>query len=137
MAILRIVGADLSDTIFDLMCAGWPEITWNITRIQRDADAGRFGPPIPILMSSLPEMNDGNRANIDWDRARAMIDTPAIEIPTLSVIMVRGGVSYRFPVDGNHRLAARMLMKLEDFKTFVVPADMERSYRVTMETIDG
>lgn len=155
MKTIRIAGARLTDTIFTLEAAGWPEITWNITQIQRDADLGVFGKhPTRIMMSSVPAMNDGNRANVDWQKVESMarqaplplqgqgtfvLDKSKVSVidkPGLSVIMIRDGVRHRFPVDGNHRLAARMMLGLEYFETFVVPPQLERCYRVIIEETD-
>lgn len=140
MKTIIIRGASLGDTAFTLQAAGWPEIDWNVTRIERDAWRGVFGLPQKIAMHTLPAMNDGNRANVDWDKVGQIIMGPdeVLDRPLLSVLLTRRGDphTYRFPVDGNHRLAARMATRLDHFHTFVVPPHLELHYRITMEEAD-
>lgn len=71
--ILRLVGASILDVAFALNTPGFPEIMWNITRIERDAFSGRFGPPRDAVFADLT-LTDVNGNVVDqWrhlDRAK-------------------------------------------------------------------
>jgi hypothetical protein len=128
-----MMGADMRDQTYQLD----PEqnnglaIIWNITRIKRDADRGRFGPAIRRPMSVIPPTTEAQRANIDWQRVRELAnDWSRLEEPLLQVeLPIPGGVM-RHIVDGNHRLCARQARALQDFMTYIVPPELEGGYRV-------
>jgi hypothetical protein len=130
-------GCSLSDVGFtlDARIAG-EEITWNVTKIQRDADAGLFGKPIGIAMASLPPMTDEDRANVDWlKEAHIMKDPAVLATPVLAIgSSKRAGDIFCF-VDGNHRICARMEAGLAGFESYVVPAELERCYRIITTVI--
>jgi hypothetical protein len=128
-----LVGADMADQTYQLdpQQNNGLAIIWNITRIQRDADRGRFGPAIRRPMSVIPPATDATRANIDWQRVRELAnDWYRIEQPLLQVeLPIPGGVM-RHIVDGNHRLFARQARALQHFTTYIVPPEMEGDYRI-------
>lgn len=136
--VLEVRGADLSDTSFTLGVPHFPAVTWNVTRIQRDADAGKFGKPVRILREEMPALGPNEQANIDWPKVSAIVnkwaanpEDPEIYKPVLSVLFVIGdGVVTRVPVDGNHRILARFLMGADSYESFVVPHQIEADYRI-------
>lgn len=145
MSIIRIHGAAMTDTMFttDVAIFG-AEISWNVTRIQRDADAGMFGEPTIIAMSQLPPMSSLADANVDWEKVSSMIRahdlnpaSSAVSKPALQVMVHARDTLYRIPVDGNHRICARRIIGYPTFSSYVVPEDIERDYRITQETTDG
>ena len=133
MPTLVITGIGVTDEIFqtDPHING-QTLTWNISRIRRDAEAGFFGPPIRKPMSELPIMSPEEAANIDWARVDALSHRPELlDRPALYVERVRDGRhGYRYCVDGNHTVCARRKLGLADFATYVVPSDREENYRV-------
>lgn len=138
---ILIRGANIEDTVFtsDAGILGF-EVTWNVTRIQRDADAGRFGMAQTIPMSVFPPMNDAMRSNIDWSKVkRIALDDEALAAPILMVCMLNpenDGAVIRVPVDGNHRLCARRLRGFDDFYAHIVTPRLEPGYRVTEEVVE-
>lgn len=129
----------VGDVVFDLDAAyvGFP-ITWNVTRIQRDALTRAFGELVSVPMANLPPLGPEERARIDWHKVEAMLgahlhkpDESPLEIPVLQVALRRpDGVTMRIPVDGNHRICARKIAGEADFKCYVVPPELEPLYRV-------
>lgn len=137
---IHIAGADTGDLIFSTSLPDVPEITWNITRMQRAALLGFFGPPKRVAMTELPPLTDQARANIKWKKVRKMVKgyrkgpgRVTLEMPALMVLFRSGGLLRRAPVDGNHRITARRELGLPDFICHEVPADMEGHFRVTMD----
>lgn len=137
---LRVIsGVSIGDQVFSTDPAIFGiDITWNVTRIQRDADAGRFGPPETAPMSVLPPMSSLANANVDWQKVASMIEkykaSPKDSVllkPSLQVMVFVGETLYRIPVDGNHRICARRVVGLPDFSFYTVPVAMESRYRVT------
>lgn len=134
-----ISGCSINDDVFSTDPAIFGvEITWNVTRIQRDADAGRFGKPETVPVSILPPMSTLANANIDWDKVASMVTayhvdparSPVVK-PSLQVGVLIGETLYRIPVDGNHRICARRLLGMPDFSFYMVPPTVEARYRVT------
>lgn len=137
---LVMSGASLTDTVFTTDPAIFgEEICWNVTRIERDAALGTFGPPERIAMSRLPPLPPSAYENLDWTKITSMVaalrggNTPALLAPILQVLVQIGQTLYRIPIDGNHRLTAQRLFGLEFFDCFVVPAEIEHRYRATVE----
>lgn len=132
MEIVRLSGASLADDCFSIDL-GSGEITWNVTRLQDACDRGLFGPPAVLPMSIVPPANWSkgylNRARID-----ALKTAPALHVPLIA-IMAREPDRIMCFCDGQHRLTARQELGLPDFRTYLVPAEDERRYRITMETI--
>ena len=139
MPVHVISGVSIGDTVFTTDPAIFGiDVTWNVTRIQRDADAGKFGKPETVPVSALPPMSSLANANIDWVKVHAMIQQyndgvpDAIVLkPSLQVMVPIGKLFYRIPVDGNHRICARRVLGMTDFAFYCVPASLERRYRVT------
>jgi hypothetical protein len=141
---IDIVGAEQGDVTFTLNMPPLPNITWNVTRIQRDADAGKFGKPIRIARSEMPPLGPRERENVDWDKVRGMVLATAdqyvngvpiertfLEKPVLHVLLRGfGHHTIRLPVDGNHRILARFIAGADDFYSYVVPAEQEADYRI-------
>lgn len=128
-------GCALTDTQFTLDRQIWgEEISWNVTRIQRDAAAGVFGPPEVVPMKAMPPMTAEHAENIDWEKVQDLLFAHApLDVPVLEVTFDHGCVLHRVPIDGNHRLVARQLLGMLDFRAFVVPVELERLYRITIE----
>lgn len=131
----HVFGAGIADVVFGLDgYSDLPSITWNVTKLLKAAATGLFGPPVEKLLSDLPPMTDENRANIDWVKVNSLIasgDESVLDLPIINVLFEHKGVLHSMIVDGNHRLAARILMGLETFTRYEVPPDLERNYRVT------
>lgn len=145
MTIIRMIGCSLGDDVYttDAAILG-EEITWNVTRIQRDADAGKFGQPTIVAMSALPPMTDSMRKNVDWQKVRGMLGAHQIDPktsplgkPALQVMVDVHGTIYRLPIDGNHRICARRMVGYGTFASFVVPIELEGRYRVMEEIVRG
>jgi hypothetical protein len=140
-------GCSLADEEFTLDPEIWgDEISWNITRIQRDAISGILGPPEMISISRLPPMGPQHEANIDRKKVSQMLAAHAscadgylspLNIPVLQIIFEHHGKLHRIPVDGNHRLYALMQLGLVTFDAYQVSAQTEHRYRITMEQIDA
>lgn len=135
MSMFRYHGASLTDTVFTL---DDPPITWNVTRLERAAEAGRFGPPITLLMGSYPgsDWESGNllRERVDFIKQRPdLLDRPVMLIENPP------GSEFRFLcfVDGQHRATARWELGLPTISTYVIPHDLEGEFRVILERIDG
>lgn len=139
MSVFVISGCNIGDDVFSTDPAIFGiEVTWNVTRIQRDADAGKFGKPESVPVSILPPMSSLAKANVDWVKVHAMVQQytdgvpdPVVLKPSLQVMVSIGDMLYRIPVDGNHRICARRLLGMPDFAFYAVPPAMERRYRVT------
>lgn len=138
MTDIRISGGEFTDTGFTLE-AVTPPITWNVTRLQRDADAGKFGPSrsIPMDRTRGPDWSRGNlsRATVDYIKAHPDI----LNKPGLVIASPPGSpYPYLCFCDGQHRGTARWELGLPDVSFFVVPAEVEKNYRVTVEQfVDG
>lgn len=138
MSVFVISGCSIGDYVFTTDPAIFgAEITWNVTRIQRDADAGKFGLAETQPMSVLPPMSALANANVDWDKVASMLQqyrtSPVGSVllkPSLQVMVTIGKTLYRIPVDGNHRICARRLAGLSDFAFYTVPPEAESRYRV-------
>jgi hypothetical protein len=152
--VINLLGCALTDTQFTLDPAIWgEEVSWNVTRIQRDACEGAFGPPEVVPMSLLPPMTREHSKNIEWERVHRLLlahasrtglsksgvvvgETP-LDIPVLQVLFVHRGDLHRLPIDGNHRITARQFLGMQDFRSFIVPEELEGRYRITMEEVDA
>lgn len=155
---LIMIGADLSDASFTLEISGLPEICWNSTRIERDAFNGRFGPPQETRFDQLYDGGEGfdpwkhlDRGKVqrlirdaqvrvlrpDWERGGKELGIyvqkiySVIDIPATGISFVVNDTKYLVPVDGNHRMMARLVMGLPTFSRFVVPIELEGEYRVS------
>lgn len=119
------------------------QVTWNVTRIERDARDGAFGKQISVPMSILAPLTREMAANIDWSKVEKMLgahlqrpNESPLDIPILQVaVNLPDGRIMRIPIDGNHRICARRIAGYPDFKCYVVPPKLEGLYRVV--TISG
>lgn len=130
---IKIHGAKLSDQAFTIDL-GHEEVTWNVTRIQRDADCGLFGPAQRFAIEAMkaPDWSKGNldRDKVNWiKRQPYILGSPALAIANPSDSLYE----ILCFCDGQHRMTARWELQLPYFDTFVVPYDRERAYRVTIE----
>lgn len=135
--ILQIIGCSMNEEVFttDKRVYG-EEICWNVTRLQRDATAGRFGAPIVRDFATYPKMSDKERLNIDWHKVAAMSKLADVMArPALAVCVDAGTEIHRLIVNGNHRICARQLRGLPFFEVHVVPVALEAQYRVRF--VDG
>ena len=138
---------------FTLDVPGFPHIVWNISQIEHDAFRGRFGAPEEGVFAELqqwdnPEdywrhvekpkvLNFIRLAHVpakkpDWEtKGATKREYRLIDIPTITLITPRAdGVYHAFPVDGNHRMLARIQLRYKTFPRFTVPASLEREYRL-------
>jgi hypothetical protein len=137
MSLIIMEGCHITDTMFtlDARITG-EEICWNVTRLQRDAEHGRFGDPWRIPMANLPPMTDADRSNIDWKKVDMFVEWPMVlGIPLIAIGSPKGPDHIFCFVDGHHRLSARQLRGMADFDTWVVPVDIEKQYRITTTKI--
>ena len=133
MTIIQIMGAELADTCFSIETPDEGEIVWNVSKIQRAADRGDFGPAPNFDMSILPapryDLGFLDKAKIEaFKRSAEIMARPALAVEA----PVPGHI--RCFVDGQHRLTARYELGLRDFSAFVVPIQVERDFRITIES---
>lgn len=125
------------DQIFTLEADG-VEKTWNVTRLERDAAAGKFGQPQVFRCADLPAP-DYSKGNLDLEKIERMKlpgDT-AIDVPCIAIGNPPGSKTPCLCfVDGQHRVSARYELGLPTFATYVVPHDVEQEYRVIFEDGD-
>jgi hypothetical protein len=129
MPMVRIFGASLLDDYFTLTTPGLEEITWNVTKLQKAAEAGAFGDAIEMPMAIMPapryDLGNLERDKVDAFKYRPdILERPAIAIASAPERLLCF-------CDGQHRLTARYELKLETFLTFVVPETVERQFRIT------
>jgi len=140
-------------TTFTLDVPGLPAIIWNISAMEHDAFRGRFGAPVEGRFSELQQYDNPEDywrhvdktkvlkfirlANVpcikrEWQSQGVRKTTyRLIDIPTITAIIhVPGKPDHAFPVDGNHRMLARMQLKYPTFPRFVVPPELEGEYRL-------
>lgn len=132
MKVLTCSGASITDICFtlDARIMGH-EITWNVTRMQRDAVQGLYGPPAKVPVANLPKPSAEDNANIEWDKVDRMIRDPhVLRMPALAIGRPEGDGVWVF-VDGNHRIAAHMKRESAFFRCYIVPYWAEKHYRVT------
>lgn len=135
MPLTIISGCSLRDEMFELDERIFGEnITWNVTRLKHAALIGVFGKPLKSNICSIADMSDADKANIDWAKVERFAKLPEVfHEPAITVLTTLGnGDTHAIPVDGHHRLCARMNLGLAWYDTFVVPADMEREFRINV-----
>src|SRR4051812_7517895 len=104
--VIVISGVSPGDETFetDELMVGY-SIMWNITRIQHDADLGKFGPPIQRPYSVHPEMTPAQQTNINWEKVNRFRQIPRVLMkPALSLDIAINGRIERHIVDGNARV---------------------------------
>jgi len=125
--IVDLINNKLTDDCFTLEVVE-PNITWNISRIRRDAESGKFGPPGIFDMRGVPAPNY-ECGNLDLRKIEAFKTKPAIlAIPVIGIGDPRGGVLCI--ADGQHRLTSRWELALPDFSMYIVPHEIEKKYRL-------
>ena len=128
---ITIVGIDsITDVVFTLEAVD-PPITWNVSRLQRAADAGMFGGPVVIPTRNIPApdwaLGGLSRERVDFlKRNQALLDEPTIAIENPP----GAPAAILCFVDGQHRVTARVELGLPYVRSFIVPHDVERQYRV-------
>lgn len=133
MSIVYVNGCSIADTVFTLNASvTGEEITWNVTKLKRDAAAGVFGDTTRLPMYLLPPMKEEHKANIDWQKVALFAELPSVLVEPVIAIGSLTGILC-FP-DGSHRLVARQQRSFPSFETYIVPHDIEHLYRVT-ETV--
>lgn len=136
MSTFQIIGGSPTDQCFTLE-AVTPNITWNVTRLRRDALSNLFGPPVSIPTESVPPPNwqNGNllRDRVDWIKAHPEI----LNEPSIAIAEAPGSARPVLCIcDGNHRVTARQELGLPQVSFYLVPHEMEKSYRITI-LLDG
>lgn len=113
------------------------EIVWDVTEATRAAMQGRFGEPLTLTMD--PIWADHTKGYLDLQKIenikkdRMRLDLPAIAIEAHD--STRKRLVLMCFIDGNHRLTARWELGLPDFKTWVIPKDIERVFRIPRDEI--
>ena len=134
--VLRIYGASMTDTIYSIdFRDGRGEISWNVTRIMEACRLGRFGSPLDWV-GEMPEIDDRWRENTDIGKIEFFKRRP--DILAIPLIAVQSGkrddCDLRCFIDGNHRLIAMTQLGIKTFKFYLVPGEVEKSYRVEFIT---
>lgn len=112
---------------------------WNVARMRIDAQAGHFGTAITLPLASFP--GPPHYENLD----RHVIDAIKADSARLAspVIMIQDAepaaenpeaLHILCCVDGNHRVVARLEMKLPTFDCNIIPASVEPLYRIVGKT---
>jgi hypothetical protein len=131
MTVIKINGAGILDDFFSIEIDG-REVSWNTTRMRRDANRGRFGLPLAVPMHHLPppDFSTGNleREKIDWMKEHPQ----TLHIPSLA-IGSKNDTGIFCICDGNHRLTALWEMSAPGFFVWICPDRLEREYRMTIE----
>jgi hypothetical protein len=132
MTTIILRGANITDTCFSFESPDEGEVTWNVTRLQDAADAGRFGAAQEFIIESLTPP-DYSKGFLDPERIAWLKKNPRIlDIPAIAIASKVAG-RLRIFCDGQHRMTARYELKLPTFSTYVVPVDVERRFRITIE----
>jgi hypothetical protein len=127
----RITGATFFDQIFEITLQTGETVIWNVTKLSAAAKAGAFGPPRFARTVDLPQAEWGqwnaeDRAKVDWMKAHpAILEEPAIAIATDNPNFLICCFA-----DGQHRVTARQELGLPEIAFYLVPFEVERSYRV-------
>lgn len=147
MNTLVIEGADIFDVGFTLHLPDFPEIMWNITRMEHDAFKGAFGEWIEVPFDQMaPHPLDDPWQHLEQVKVQQIIRDAdkrverngnffrLIDLPGIAVAIQNPvtGQMHGIPVDGNHRGKAREIMGLTGLRQFMVPARLEGRYRVTI-----
>ena len=131
MALLILTGNNKpTDSVFSLdLDTG--EITWNVTRLIRAAEQGRFGLPVEFDTDALPPP-DYSTGYLERAKIDAMKRLPAVlDMPAIAIGMPAGNPRPMLCIcDGQHRITARYELKLPKWRTFIVPYTMEKDYRI-------
>lgn len=137
MKAIKIVGCDITDTVFEITLLTGEEVVWNVSRLQRAAQAGAFGavryaPTSDLLPPCWEEWSGLDRAKVDAiKRNQAALAEPAIAIaspnPAFAILCF---------ADGQHRITARQELGLSEVSFYLVPQPLERCYRIRMEEVE-
>lgn len=142
-------------TTFTLDTPGYPQIVWDMGRVEHDAFRGRFGAPEEGVFAELAQYDnpDDYWRHVDKEKVLRFIrlgHIPAtkpnwetkgeskttyrlIDIPTITIIVQCPGKPLTaFPADGNHRMLARIQLHYKTFPRFIVPSELEGEYRLNI-----
>ena len=140
-------------TTFTLDVPGLPHIVWDVGLMENDAFHGRFGAPEEGSFEQLAKWSNPEDYWRHVDKTKVLkfirlahvkVIKPEwqsqgvrkttyclLDIPTITAIIhVPGKPDHAFPVDGNHRMLARMQLKKPTYPRFVVPPELEGEYRI-------
>lgn len=134
MKFLKIIGGAVTDTCFSIVSRG-EEITWNVTRLNRDAREGRFGRVVHHPMTAVPK-SDWSKGNLDREKVDAIKRDPrALAEPSIAIqaIDANGKPTIRCFADGQHRITARQELGMLEITYYLVPVNREHEYRVIFE----
>jgi hypothetical protein len=131
MKIHRISGAKLTDDIFSITLQTGEFVCWNVTKLQRAAKAGFFGPPVYAKTCDLPSAKweawgAEDRETVDWIKANADV----LNEPAIAIASPRPEYFVNCFADGQHRITARQELRLDEVSFYVVPIEKERAFRV-------
>jgi hypothetical protein len=134
MKTLKITGGTLTDKIFEVDAPHLGNVMWNATQALRDAVHGKFGEPLIETWHNRRV----TRENLDMKKVEVFRRMPEVlDAPAICVgVIGRDGHEHRVFIDGNHRVAARILNKTYDQIFWLIPTWEEQNYRVTMEVVD-
>lgn len=126
-----ITGVALTDTVFTITLYTGEVVTWNVTRLQRAADAGEFGPPRYARTCDLPPAEWSEWGGLDRAKVDAIKANPAaLNKPAIAIASPRPEYFINCFADGQHRITARQEMGLAEVAFYLVPVALERSFRV-------
>jgi len=131
MKIHVVTGASLADECFTLPLRTGETVCWNITKLNRAAKAGKFGPPVYARTCDLPpaqwdEWTEADRATVDWIKAHPEI----LDEPAIAIASPKPGFLINCFADGQHRITARQELGLPEIAFYLVPLSAERAFRI-------
>ena len=132
MKIHRVFGALLTDDIFTITLHTGETVTWNVTKLNAAATAGVFGLPRYAATSDLPptnwsEWDASDRETVEYIKT----DQRALDEPAIAIASPDPAFALSCFADGQHRVTARQELGLPEISFYLVPLEMERTFRVT------
>lgn len=130
--VIRLFGASLLDDVFEITLKTGERVFWNVTKLQRAAAAGDFGPPRYARTSDLPPPNWSEWGGLDREKVDAIkLNPEALDEPAIAIESENPDYLFSCFVDGQHRITARQELRLDEVSFYVVPLSKERAFRVT------
>ena len=127
----RITGARLTDQIFTITLLTGETVTWNVTKLNEAAKAGRFGAVRYAATEDLPPANwlewtAADRATVEYiKRDQRVLNEPAIAIASPNPAFALNCFA-----DGQHRITARQELGLPEISFYLVPLELEGQFRI-------
>ncbi len=131
MRVHVVTGAALTDDCFTITLRTGETVTWNVTKLNRAAKAGEFGPPVFAPTRDLPparwdDWTDVDRATVEWIKQNPEV----LNEPAIGIASPNPDYFINCFADGQHRITARQELGLPEISFYVVPLSKERRYRI-------